>query len=93
MGAASGRMVLVDRATFLGPPEATPGVSLCGAFYGPCVSPPPHLDGCVLVDPCTRSKLQLILKVSHLKWKVLPTDTQADEELKTRFPEFMELQT
>ncbi|RZR98309.1 hypothetical protein BHM03_00027618 [Ensete ventricosum] len=53
MGAASGRMVLVDRATFLGPPEATPGVSLCGAFYGPCVSPPPHLDGCVLVDEIT----------------------------------------
>ncbi|RWV83977.1 hypothetical protein GW17_00054353 [Ensete ventricosum] len=51
-------------------------------------------------DPCTRSKLQLILQVSHLKWKfkdddsaqVLPTDTQANEELKTRFPEFMELQ-
>ncbi|RZR75843.1 hypothetical protein BHM03_00000369 [Ensete ventricosum] len=42
----------------------------------------------------------LILQVSHLKWKfkdddsaqVLPTDTQADEELKTQFPEFMELQ-
>ncbi|RRT55886.1 hypothetical protein B296_00043553, partial [Ensete ventricosum] len=50
--------------------------------------------------PCTISKLQLVLQVSHLKRKfkdddstqVLLTDTQADEELKTRFPEFMELQ-